>query len=153
MPKTKPQNLTPRFWEHKTLEELTPDEWEALCDCCGQCCLFKLEDEDSGELYLTNVICRFLDRFTGRCRVYIHRHQAVPTCIQLNPRNVVELRWIPPTCAYRLVAQGKPLPDWHPLISGKNIGTSKMEFLLGTRVVSEADVDKEELKSHIISTI
>ncbi len=140
----------PHFWEGKTLEQFSPEEWEALCDGCGQCCLYKLEDEDSGDIYLTNVVCRFLDRETGLCQVYEERHRAVPTCIQLNPQNVLKYSWIPPTCAYRLVAEGKTLPDWHPLISGTN-AANKKGLLLGDQIVSETEVDMDDLESHVVS--
>jgi hypothetical protein len=142
--------LAPHFWEGKTLEQLTDDEWEALCDGCGQCCLYKLEDEESGDIYLTNVVCRYLDRATGLCQVYDERHVAVPTCIQLNPQNVLKYNWIPPTCAYRLVAEGKPLPNWHPLISGEK-AANKNGLLLGDQIVSETEVDMDDLESHVIS--
>jgi uncharacterized protein len=143
--------LPPNFWNGKTLEQLSPEEWEALCDGCGQCCLYKLEDEDSGDLYLTNVVCRFLDQHTCQCQVYAERHQAVPTCVQLTPQNVLELKWIPPTCAYKLVAEGKPLPKWHPLISGDRQSIQKTEFFVGGRVISESDVDMDDLEDYVIS--
>jgi uncharacterized protein len=150
VPKNK-KKLSPHFWEGKSLNHLSPEEWEALCDHCGQCCLYKLEDEDSGDIFLTNVVCRFLDRPTGNCLVYEDRRAAVPTCIQLNPTNVLELSWIPPTCAYKLLAEGKPLPSWHPLISGRKNGINKGEFILGDQVVSETEVDMDNLENHIIS--
>lgn len=122
-----------------------------VCDHCGQCCLFKLEDEESRDIYLTNVVCRFLERKTGNCLVYSDRRQAVPTCIQLNPNNVVELNWIPLTCAYRLLAEGKPLPAWHPLIAGNKKMMNREGFFLGDEVVSETDVDMNDLENHVIS--
>ena len=143
--------LPPNFWKGKTLEQLSPEEWEALCDGCGQCCLFKLEDEDSGDLYLTNVVCRFLDQQTCQCQVYAERHQAVPTCVQLTPQNVLELKWIPPTCAYKRVAEGKPLPKWHPLISGDKQSIQKTEHFVGGRVISECEVDMDDLENYVIS--
>lgn len=121
-----------------------------LCDGCGQCCLYKIEDEESGDIYLTNVVCRFLDRETGLCQVYDERQTAVPTCIRLNPQNVLQYSWIPSTCAYRLVAEGKPLPNWHPLISGEK-AIDKDTLRLGDRIVSETDVNMDDLESHIIS--
>ena len=144
--------LPPSFWKGKTLEKLSPEEWEALCDGCGQCCLYKLEDEDSGDLYLTNVVCRFLDRRSCQCQVYAERHQVVPTCVQLTPKNVLELKWIPPTCAYRLVAEGKPLPGWHPLISGDKRSLKKTEFFIGGRAISECEVDMHDLENYVISS-
>jgi uncharacterized cysteine cluster protein YcgN (CxxCxxCC family) len=147
----KDNSLPTHFWEGKTLAQLSADEWEALCDGCGQCCLYKLEDEDSGDIYLTNVVCRFLDRTTGQCQVYPERRQAVPTCVQLNPLNVLELSWIPPTCAYKLVGEGKPLTAWHPLISGNKSNNHRAEFFLGDQVISETEIDMNDLEDHVIS--
>jgi uncharacterized protein len=97
---------------------MTPSEWESLCDGCGKCCLHKLQFEDTGELAYTNVACRLLDLKTCRCRRYAQRQRYVPDCVRLDPQNVGELDWMPSTCAYRLVAEGKDLPSWHPLVSG-----------------------------------
>jgi uncharacterized cysteine cluster protein YcgN (CxxCxxCC family) len=143
--------LLPNSWKGKTLEQLSPEEWEALCDGCGQCCLYKLEDEDSGDLYLTNVVCRFLDHQTCQCQVYTDRHQAVPTCVQLTPKNVLELKWIPPTCAYKLIAEGKELPEWHPLVCGERVSLRKTEFFIGDRVISETEADMDDLENYVIS--
>ena len=107
-----------RFWETKSLAQLDRAQWEALCDGCGKCCLHKLEDEDTGELMPTNVACRLLDRRMGMCSDYKHRHAYVSECVRLTPRLVDELDWLPGTCAYRLRGEGRPLPDWHYLISG-----------------------------------
>lgn len=106
------------FWEEKTLAQLTPEEWESLCDGCGKCCLIGLEDEDSGQIYLTDVACRLFDGASCRCRDYANRKAEVPDCVQLTPQNVPELGWLPKTCAYRLVSENKPLKSWHPLVSG-----------------------------------
>ena len=106
------------FWESKTLAELTAAEWEALCDGCGKCCLHKLEDEDTGELFHTNVACKLLNLTTGRCTRYAERLRWVPDCVQLTPSLARQANWLPPSCAYRLRAEGKPLPDWHPLRTG-----------------------------------
>jgi uncharacterized cysteine cluster protein YcgN (CxxCxxCC family) len=143
--------LLPNYWKGKTLEQLSPEEWEALCDGCGQCCLFKLEDEDSGDLYLTNVVCRFLDHQTCQCQVYPERHKEVPTCVQLTPQNVLELKWIPPTCAYKLIVEGKDLPDWHPLVCGERESLRKTEFFIGDRVISETEADMDDLENYVIS--
>ena len=107
-----------RFWETKSLAQLDRAQWEALCDGCGKCCLHKLEDDDTGELMPTNVACRLLDRRMGMCSDYKHRHAYVSECVRLTPRMVDELDWLPGTCAYRLRGEGRPLPDWHYLISG-----------------------------------
>ena len=107
-----------RFWEDTPLDKLDRAQWEALCDGCGKCCVHKLEDEDTGELHATNVACRLLDRRMGRCSDYKHPHAYVSECVRLNVGNVSGIEWLPSTCAYGLRAAGKPLPDWHYLVSG-----------------------------------
>ena len=107
----------PPFWE-KRLEALSSQEWEALCDGCGLCCLNKLEDEDDGEIYYTRVACNLLDLQSGACQHYCDRHQYVPECISLQLQDIAQFRWLPQTCAYRLRAEGQSLPAWHHLISG-----------------------------------
>lgn len=106
------------FWRRKALSQLSHEEWESLCDGCGQCCLVKLEDEDTGELIHTRLACRLLDIGACRCRDYGNRHSKVPDCAELTPQTVRYLSWLPSTCAYRLVAEGKDLLWWHPLVSG-----------------------------------
>ena len=106
------------FWKTKTLAEMSPAEWESLCDGCGKCCLISLEDEETGDILLTDVHCRMFDPDTCRCRDYANRKQHVPDCVQLTPGNVASLQWMPRTCAYRLLSEGRPLPDWHHLVSG-----------------------------------
>jgi uncharacterized protein len=106
-----------RFWT-LPIEQLTKPEWEALCDGCGQCCLHKAEDEDTGIIYPTNVACRLLDIPSARCSDYKHRKRQVPDCLKLNPQLAASLSWLPPTCAYVLRAEGKDLPEWHYLICG-----------------------------------
>ena len=112
----------PPFWQTKTLEAMTPEEWESLCDGCGRCCLHKLRFDDAkggaGDLGHTNVACRLLDLDTCRCTKYATRHRYVPDCVTLTPAEVRAIDWLPPSCGYRLVAEGKPLAWWHPLVSG-----------------------------------
>lgn len=110
--------VSQRFWEDTPLEKLDRAQWEALCDGCGKCCVHKLEDEATGELVATNVACRLLDRDAGQCSDYRHRHAFVSECVRLTPKLVGELAWLPETCAYRLRAEGRPLPDWHYLVCG-----------------------------------
>ena len=107
------------FWKTKTLGEMSPSEWESLCDGCGKCCLSKLEDEDSGEIHWTSVACRLFDSGACKCRDYPNRTKKVHDCVQLTPENVGTISWLPSTCGYRLVHEGKDLFDWHPLISGR----------------------------------
>jgi hypothetical protein len=110
-------DLLPRFWE-KPLDALNSDEWEALCDGCGKCCLHKVEDEETGRIYFTNVACRLLDLHSTRCSNYPQRRRHVPDCVRLTRDVVGEISWLPRSCAYRLRSEGKPLPDWHYLVSG-----------------------------------
>ncbi|HVL29819.1 MAG TPA: YcgN family cysteine cluster protein [Sphingomicrobium sp.] len=135
------------FWE-KPLAALDRGEWEALCDGCGRCCIHKLEDEDSGLLYATNVACELLDRRNGRCSDYAHRKQRVGDCVVLNRERLNELEWLPETCAYRLRAAGKPLPDWHYLISGSR--ESVHEAGQSTRGWTVSEVDAGELEWHVV---
>lgn len=109
--------MRPRFWE-LPIEALTREEWEALCDGCGQCCRHKVEDEDSGRVWPTNVGCRLLDLRTAQCSDYRNRRKTVPDCVQLTPKLAHRLPWLPATCAYRRCAEGQALPEWHYLISG-----------------------------------
>ena len=147
-----PRNgLTPRFWEKKPLSDLSQTEWEALCDGCGKCCLNKLEDEDTEEVVLTRVACRLLDDATCRCTHYENRHQFVPDCIVLKPGNIDKhAYWMPQTCAYRLLWEGRPLHDWHPLISGTPDSVHAAGVSVRHATVSEFDTPFEEWEDHII---
>lgn len=139
------------FWEEKSLEELTPAEWEALCDGCGWCCLHKLEDFDTGEVSYTSVACRLLDLYGCRCAAYAERTCLVEDCLTLTPQMVSECAWLPETCAYRLVLEGKPLPWWHPLISGSPETVHDAGMSLRDKAVSEIYVDTDDLDPYIIS--
>ena len=110
--------LVDGFWRGKTLEELDAAEWEALCDGCGRCCLNKIEDEDTGRILLTRLACRLLDIGSCRCSDYDNRKKRVPECVKIDAETVRTVRWLPPTCAYKLVAEGRELLWWHPLVSG-----------------------------------
>ena len=145
--------LRPRFWENIPLKQMNPAEWEALCDGCGKCCLNKLEYEDSGEVVYTNVACRLFDDATARCSDYANRKRLVPECVVLTPKTLEKsLYWMPSTCAYKLLWQGKSLPDWHPLVTGDPDSTHKSGHSVRGRTVSEADVPEADWDNdeHII---
>ena len=112
-------NAARPYWREKRLDEMSHLEWEQLCDGCGRCCMLKLEDEDTEEIYLTRLSCKLLDIGQCRCTDYDNRHQKVPDCLSLTPKMVHELSWLPDTCAYRLVDEGQDLAWWHPLVSGR----------------------------------
>ncbi len=118
------QKLEENFWKKKSLEEMTQDEWEALCDRCGRCCLEKLRDESSGITYETSVGCRLLDIETGKCGNYENRQKYMNDCIKLTPYNIKNIDWLPSTCSYKLVENKKDIPAWHPLKTG-NIDAAK----------------------------
>jgi uncharacterized protein len=134
-----------RFWIGKTLAELTPAQWEALCDGCGRCCLQKLKNPTTGKVYHTWVSCFLLDIETGRCSKYAQRHALVPDCLKLEPANIVKLRWLPRTCAYRRVAEGKDLPDWHPLVTGDPESVCAAGFSVRRRAICETHVHPDDL--------
>ncbi len=142
--------LEAHFWEHKTLEELTPAEWEALCDGCGKCCLHKIEDVESGAVYYTNVACRLLDCTTCRCTDYANRSAIVSDCVPLTPAKVREITWLPATCAYRLLAAGEPLPWWHPLRSGDPNTVRMAGVTAWGKVVPEGEVDLDDLEDMVV---
>jgi len=137
------------FWKTKSIDELSPDEWEALCDGCGRCCLYKLEDED-GNFYYTRVACKFLDIPNCRCTSYENRRQVMPSCIALTPELAHSLTWLPRTCAYRLLALNENLPDWHPLISKDNQGAQKAGISVRDFAIPEGDADLDNLEKDII---
>jgi len=117
--KTKANIMAERpFWQVKSLAEMSAEEWESLCDGCGRCCLVKLEDEDTERVVYTDLACHMFDEGTCRCRAYEERLREVPDCVQLTPETVQKIDWLPPSCAYRRLAEGRDLPDWHPLITG-----------------------------------
>lgn len=138
---------TPPFWE-KPLAELDRGQWEALCDGCGRCCLHKLEDEETGLLYATNVACALLDRRSGQCTDYPNRKRKVTDCVVLAIDSLDKVDWLPETCAYRLRAEDKPLPDWHYLVSGDRETVHQAGQSTRGWTVSEDDVD--ELEDHLV---
>jgi uncharacterized cysteine cluster protein YcgN (CxxCxxCC family) len=142
--------LEPRFWENKALDELNGEEWEALCDGCGRCCLLKIDDEDSGELYYTNVICEHHDSERCCCSHYADRSLLVPDCIKVTPLVARTAEWLPDTCAYRLLAEGKRLFEWHPLISGDPDSVHRADISVRDKVISEKYVHPQELAEHLV---
>ena len=140
--------MTIPFWQSKSLAEMSAGEWESLCDGCGKCCLHKIQYEDSGELFHTNVACKLLDLKTCRCSRYPDRQKYVPDCVQLTADTIAELSWMPSTCAYRLLAEGRPLFDWHPLISGDPASVHRA----GVSVLGRAVPEKKAwtLEHHIV---
>ncbi|HEY7806693.1 MAG TPA: YcgN family cysteine cluster protein [Croceibacterium sp.] len=139
--------LRERFWELE-LDALDRAEWEALCDGCGRCCLHKLEDEDTGAISLTNVACRLLDTETARCCDYKNRKAFVPDCLRLTLKLVVSVPWLPETCAYRRRAEGQPLPEWHPLLTGSDEAMKRAGQCVAGKIVSERDAGP--LEHHIV---
>jgi len=139
------------FWERKGLAELDSAEWESLCDGCGLCCLHKLEDIDTGKVHYTDVACKLLDITQCRCTQYARRHELTPDCVQLSPLRLETLKWMPRSCAYRLMYEGKPLPDWHPLVSGQADGAHAAGVSVRGRAVAEHRIDLSELEDRIVS--
>jgi len=141
---------TERFWERKSLDELSDREWEALCDGCGKCCLVKLEDEADGRLHFTSAICRFYDRQACRCTVYAERTAKAADCLSLSSRTVLETRGLPVSCAYWLVADGQPLPDWHHLVCRDRDRVHRERHSVYGWVISEDDVHQDQLEEMVI---
>jgi uncharacterized cysteine cluster protein YcgN (CxxCxxCC family) len=139
------------FWRRKRLSEMSQAEWESLCDGCGRCCLNKLTDADTNETVYTDVGCKLLDEETCRCRDYAHRQAKVKDCVRLTWRNVRRLTWLPPTCAYRIVANGGDLPWWHPLVSGSRETVHEAGISVRGRVsANEKDVPDAKLEEYIV---
>jgi uncharacterized cysteine cluster protein YcgN (CxxCxxCC family) len=132
------------FWESKSLREMSEREWESLCDGCGLCCLVRFEDEDTGEIIPTRVHCRLFDPDQCACTDYANRKQHVPDCIKLTPYNIEALEWMPPSCAYRRLHEGKPLPQWHPLITGDPESVHKAGVSIRGQTIPEQSLEHEE---------
>lgn len=137
------------FWKTKTLAEMTPDEWESLCDGCGRCCLVKLEDEDTGKIHFTDVACTLFDSRACRCKDYANRTARVHDCVQLTPQNIGELNWLPNTCAYRLLDEKKSLAWWHPLVSGTKRTVIEAGISVKGNLISEDEVQPMDLIDRI----
>jgi uncharacterized cysteine cluster protein YcgN (CxxCxxCC family) len=140
------------FWKRKAMREMTREEWESLCDGCGRCCLNKLVEEGTGKLYYTDVGCRLLDTQSCRCTDYANRSAKVSDCLTLTPRNINRINWLPPTCGYKLVAAGKDLYWWHPLVSGDSDTVHQAGISVRGKVSeSEANVPDSKLEDYIVS--
>ncbi len=140
------------FWQSKSLEEMTDSEWESLCDGCGRCCLNKLEEEGTDRTFYTDVGCRLLDSKTCRCRDYPNRLEKVDDCVQLTPQSLKTITWLPPSCAYVLLSEGKDLYWWHPLVSGDPNSVHAAGVSVRGRVTAnETRVPDDELADYIVS--
>ncbi len=142
--------LESQFWKKKSLEEMSSEEWEALCDGCGRCCLHKLENEDTGEVFYTRVVCRLLDIQQCRCSRYDQRKELEPDCVLVTPQLALRLDWIPKICAYRLLAEGKDLEPWHPLVSGDPGSVHRAGISVRDYAISEGEVEEDEMEDMII---
>jgi len=144
-----PENQAKDFWKHKSLGEMSDSEWESLCDGCGHCCVLRFQDDSTEEIFVTDVVCRQLDLGRIQCNCYADRQRKVPECLVVTPGNAGQ-SWLPPTCAYRLLAEGKSLPDWHHLVSGdRNTVHTSGASVLG-RVISEEGVHPDEIEERIL---
>lgn len=141
--------MTERFWE-LPLEQLDRAQWEALCDGCGRCCLKKLIDSTTEQVHYTRVVCRYLEQNKCRCQAYSRRQKLVPDCLVLTMENLPLLHWIPDTCAYRLRLEGKPLPDWHPLLTSNRDAMREQQISVTGKVISEEYVHEDGLQEHVI---
>tara|TARA_R110001592_G_scaffold363359_1_gene685139 strand:- start:511 stop:912 length:402 start_codon:yes stop_codon:yes gene_type:complete len=132
---------------------MSPTEWESICDGCAKCCLHKLEDDDTGEIFHTNVACKLLDENSCQCSDYDNRFSKVPDCFKLTPENLGQQSWLPSSCAYRLLYEGKPLPLWHPLVSGDSKSMHASGMSVRGKVVAEQTVQPDDMEEYIISWV
>lgn len=139
-----------RFWEKIPMKDLSQKQWESICDGCCQCCAHKLQDDDTGEVFKTNIVCQYLDIKKGRCTVYNERNELVPDCIKVTPQNANDLSWMPVTCGYRLLANGEPLPQWHPLETNDLESTEKAGQMVCGKVIDEKDINVDDLEDYIV---
>ncbi len=143
--------MRPRFWENVPLDQMTSQEWEALCDGCGKCCVLKLEDEDTGQVHYTNVSCRLFDAETRRCGNYALRRKLVRGCVILTPASLPDAAdWMPASCAYRRLYYGQGLADWHPLVSGRADTVIQSGIAVSSALIPEYEVAEEDLEDYIL---
>lgn len=142
-----------QYWLEKTLSELTDTEWEQLCDRCGRCCLVKLEDDVDGTVFYTNVVCAQYNQQLNRCSCYSQRFERVPDCLSIRSFDEKEMGWLPVSCAYRRIAEGRALASWHPLISGGPDSVKDAGISLDGKVISEKLVEDHELEHHIVTWV
>ncbi len=138
------------FWKDKPLNAMNDEEWESLCDGCGRCCLIKLEDEDSGEIHYTSVVCRLFNQRTARCKRYPERHELVPDCVHFDAAGAESFNWLPDSCAYRRLARGEGLEWWHPLVSGDRQTVIDAGISVLGKVISENHVHEDDLENHVV---
>ncbi len=141
------------FWKAKALDKMSAAEWELLCDGCGQCCLIKLEDEDTGEIAVTRLACKLLDLGSCRCSDYGNRRDHVSDCVKLTPDDVSRLGWLPETCAYRLLDEGEDLRWWHPLVSGTQETVFESGVSIRGKAISEKKIPEDRFPAHIVGWI
>ena len=138
------------FWESKSLAQMSKEEWESLCDGCARCCMIKLQDEDTDEVHYTSIVCDLLDQHSCQCTAYPQRHALVEDCVVLTYERVGEFHWLPKSCAYRTLAEGRPLAWWHPLVSGTRDTVHQAEISVQGKVLAQAEVDEDDEQDMII---
>ena len=139
-----------KFWETKSLAQMSQREWESLCDGCARCCMIKLQDEDTDEVHYTSIVCTLLDQGSCQCTAYSQRHARVKNCVVLTIDRISDFNWLPKSCAYRTLAEGRPLEWWHPLVSGSAQTVHQAEISVQGKVIAESEVDEADEQDMII---